>query len=195
MGMKSNREKIMMAIMAIVVVLAIWYMLFLTPTNDKIEELGIYKEELIAKNQSLEDQISVYKRWQDQLGLDFNSDDDNFLKIADYNNIVGLTNTLNQIFAPAKSFSLSFADPVKVPEKDAYRRDIQISFVAPDFTTGYEILRSLNDMENGCLVMDTFLSGGEGDSNFSLQASVFEYYNPKSSSSSESTNSETPSEG
>ena len=127
MGMKTPREKFMILFLVILVVLAAWYMLFYSPTNDIINEmLGNpdnpeeepgYMGELKQYNQGLVDQINVYKRWQEQLGIDLNDDSDDFVKIKDYNDIVGLTDTMNQILSPTTKFSLTYKTPEKVPEK------------------------------------------------------------------------------
>lgn len=175
MGMKSTKEKILLVILGAVVVFALWFLLFKTPTEQKIEDLGKQRDSISAENQELKDQLSVYKRWQDQLGLDFDSDDDSFTKIANYNNIVGLTNELNAIFAPSSKFTLAFSTPTRVEGKDAYRRDIQVNFEAPDYQTAYSIFTNLNNMEHGCLIGDSSLQATEGNSKVSTTISVFEY--------------------
>lgn len=186
MGMKSTREKVMMVVLGFVVLAAAWYLLFLTPTNDAIADMQVQENNIAEENTSITNQISVFKRWQEQLGLDMNSDDDSFTKIADYNNIVGLTNDLNTILAPASSFNMTFNDPYPVAEKDAIRRDIQLSFVANDYMTAYSIISNLNSMQNGCFITDMSISGGAGDASVGLRISIFEYKKTTPSPSSDS---------
>lgn len=185
MGMKAPREKIMIIFLVVLVVLAAWYMLFLTPSNDRVyemlgngeDDLG-YIGDLKNYNQTLVDQINVYKKWQEQFGIDLNDESDDFTKIADYNNIVGLTNTLNNTLQNTTEFSLSFSPPEPVPNKKAYRRNISVIFSANDYPTAYEILKTFNTLETGCLIDDMSVSTKEGKAQVRLSISVFEYYDP-----------------
>ena len=186
MGFKTTREKVMIIFLVVMVVLAAWYMLFLTPSNDRViemlgdgdEDIG-YIGDLKNYNQTLVDQINVYKKWQEQFGIDINDESDDFTKIADYNNIIGLTNTLNTILQNTTEFSLSFNPPEIVTDKKAYRRNISASFTTENYATAYEIIKSFNSLDTGCLIGDMSINTTEDKTQARLAISVFEYYDSR----------------
>lgn len=191
----SSRDKIMMGILALVVVAALWYLLFLTPTKAKIEELGVNKENYVKEDDEVKAKVDELKGWTVDLGIideaDRNKDNkiikkklkdakqfDDFKKIADYDNFEALSAEINTILgSTTESFSLSFEKPSR--EENCWRRDINISFKAGGRDQAKEIIKALNEMENGCFISDiTFAisQGTEGESaNVNCKVSIFEY--------------------
>ena len=174
MGMRTMKEKVLMVILGLVVVAAVWYLMFLTPTQEEIANLQEEQKTIAEEDQTVKDQIAVFKKWQEQLGLDLDSDSDDFTKIADYNNLVQMTDELNQIFVPADSYNLNFETPAR--GEKYYRRNIQVSFTAGSYETARGILENLDAMEHGCFLSDvTFTVSGEQVS-VGLKMSIFEYF-------------------
>lgn len=186
----SSRDKIMMGVLALVVVAALWYLLFFTPTKSRIEELrgsedggkGLIqttKEE----NDGVVEDINVLKGWMEDLGLSIEDADDeekitNFTKIADYNNLVQLTDEVNQILGVTDTFSLNFSTPSR--GENCWRRDIAVTFKTSSREDAYDVLRSFNEMEHGCLINNITFSVSQGDNggetaNVSCNISIFEY--------------------
>lgn len=186
----SSRDKILMGVLALVVVAALWYLLFFTPTKARIDELRgtedtgagliqVTKDE----NAGIVEDINVLKGWMEDLGLSIEDADDdekitNFTKIADYNNLVQLTDEINQILGVTETFSLNFTPPAR--GENCYRRDISATFKTSSREDAYNVLRSFNEMEHGCLINNiTFsVSQGEGadqSASVSCGISIFEY--------------------
>ena len=44
MGMRSMKEKVLMVVLGLVVVAAIWYLMFFTPTKDEIADLQVQQQ-------------------------------------------------------------------------------------------------------------------------------------------------------
>lgn len=178
----SSRDKILMGVLALVVVAAVWYMLFLTPTKNKIAELQGQQEAIKTENDEVVEDINVLKEWMEDLGLTIDDTDEtvtDFTKIADYNNLVQLTDEVNQILGVTSTFSLNFTTPTR--EENCWRRDIAVSFKTNSREDAYDVLRSFNEMEHGCLLNDITFSvaqdkdkGGE-TANVSCTISIFEY--------------------
>ena len=177
----SSRDKILMGVLALVVVAAVWYMLFLTPTKNKIAELQAQQEAIKTENDEVVGDINILKDWMTELGLTIDDTDEtvtDFTKIADYNNLVQLTDELNQILGVTSTFSLNFTTPSR--EENCWRRDIAVTFKTGSREDAYDVLRSLNEMEHGCLLNNITFSvaqdkeGGETAS-VSCNISIFEY--------------------
>ena len=177
MGMRSMKEKVLMVVLGLVVVAAIWYLMFFTPTKDEIADLQVQQQTIAEEDQTVLDQIAVFKKWQEQLGLDLDSDSDDFTKIADYNNLVQMTDELNQIFVPADSYNLNFETPAR--GEKYYRRNIKVSFQAGSYEVARGILESLDAMEHGCFISDISVSVGGEQVSVSLTMSIFEYFYEK----------------
>ena len=178
----TPKEKFTFVFLALIVIVALWYLLFFTPTTASIEQLGKDKVNFEEQTDTLNAQIVTYKKWQEELGIDMNNESDDFPKIADYNNIRSLTAELNTILADANSFSLSFA-PISTPEeqgKDCYRRDVSLNFETGNYVTARAILQKLNESQYGCLLQNVSIveaqsSGGESAFTVSATLSFFEY--------------------
>ena len=186
----SSRDKIMMGVLALVVVAALWYLLFFTPNKSRIEELRGTEEGgpgLIQttkdENAGVVEDINVLKGWMEDLGLSIEDADDeekitNFTKIADYNNLVQLTDEINQILGVTDTFSLNFSTPTR--GENCWRRDIAVTFRTPSREDAYDVLRRFNEMEHGCLISNITFSVSQGDvgsqaSSVSCTISIFEY--------------------
>ncbi len=174
MGMRSMKEKVLMVILGLVVVAAIWYLMYYTPTKDEIADLQVQQQTIAEEDQTVKDQIAVFKKWQEQLGLDLDSDSDDFTKIADYNNLVQMTDELNQIFVPADSYNLNFETPAR--GEKYYRRNIKVNYSTATYEQARGILEQLDAMEHGCYISDVGFTVNEAKSSVSLTMSIFEYF-------------------
>lgn len=183
----SSRDKILMGVLALVVVAAAWYMLFFTPTKTKIGELIGTDEQpgqlqaLTKENDEVKADIQVLKGWMEDLGLSLDEDDEkvtNFTKIADYNNLVELTDEVNQILGVTETFSMNFTPPER--GENCYRRDITVSYKANSRQDALDVLRRFNEMQHGCLLNNITISvgkaeSGEENANVNCSISIFEY--------------------
>ena len=184
----SSRDKIMMGILALVVVAALWYMLFFTPTKARIEELrgaegqgGGLIQATTDENAGVVEDINVLKGWMEDLGLSLDDDDEtvtDFTKIADYNNLVQLTDEVNQILGVTDTFSLNFTTPSR--GENCWRRDIAVTFKTNSREDAYNVLRQFNEMEHGCLLNNITFSVSQGENNqesasVSTNIAIFEY--------------------
>lgn len=178
----TTKEKFTFVILALIVVLALWYLFFYTPTQVSIESLKVQQQEIQDQTDVLNVQLATYRKWQDELGLDLDSTSDDFAKIADYNNIRELTAELNAILAESTSYSMSFAQ-LSTPEeqgKDCYRRDVKLTFATRNYEAARSILKKLNESQYGCLLQDLAITDSQdsdGENSVSVNASIsfFEY--------------------
>lgn len=91
--------------------------------------------------------------------------------VESYDNIKNEINALNDIFADAVNFNLSFDQPVA--DGSAVRRNIGVSFTASDYATARKIIVALHDCRYRCLITDLSITpaslqntdGSEGDIN------------------------------
>ena len=91
--------------------------------------------------------------------------------VESYDNIKNEINALNDIFADAVNFNLSFDQPVA--DGSAVRRNIGVSFTASDYAAARKIIVALHDCRYRCLITDLSITpaslqntyGSEGDIN------------------------------
>ena len=192
---QSSRDKIMMGILALVVVAAVWYMLFLTPTNNEIAKLNEDKTVYEQQDETVKADLDKLANRAVQHGiltaqdknksnkhvkelLDQAQQIDDFTKIADYPNVKNLQADLNGILSKTTdSVALSYENPVR--ETNCWRRTISISFKTNGEAKAEEIISNLNKMPNGCLINEvtiTLSASDKGDSaNVNLKVTVFEF--------------------
>ena len=192
---QSSRDKILMGVLALVVVAAVWYMLFLTPTKNKIAELGTSKATYEQQDAGVKEDLDKLANRAVQHGiitaqdknksnkyvknlLDQAQQIDDFTKIADFPNVKNLQAELNEILSKTTdSVALSYDNPVR--ETNCWRRTISISFKTNGEAMAEEIIKKLDGMKNGCLINEINISLSQTDegvvANVTLKVTVFEF--------------------
>lgn len=84
--------------------------------------------------------------------------------VATYNNQKQEIIALNNIFADADSFDLSFAEPYAVDGDNTVRRNLSASFTAESYDKAKEMLTALYHCEYRCLIQDINITPTGGNS-------------------------------
>ncbi len=200
---QSSRDKILMGVLALVVVAAAWYMLFLTPTKSTIADLETKRGEYEAADKQvkldldkLSDRAVKHRIIKEEDKQKSNKDlkkilkdknveqDDSYKKIADFPNAANLQRELDKIFEGNNS-NLNVTNENPKPGPNCQRRDISITFKAEGMTAELARIRAemvindLNNMPNGCLINDVTYTVNDAEggatANVSIKISVFEF--------------------
>lgn len=177
----TPKEKFTFVFLALIVVIALWYLLFFSRAKEEISRLNTDQTQFETDKEKLMVEFTNYNKWK-KLGVDIQNKTDDFPKIADYNNIQDLTAELNTILADSTWFSFSFAQRITPEEqnKDCYRRDVALQFSTSSYESARAILQKLNESQYGCLIQDVDITraiDSAGASSVSVNAalSFFEY--------------------
>lgn len=113
-------------------------------------ELTAYQSK-IASMQQMEKEIASGKNAADGI-------------VATYNNQKQEIIALNNIFADADSFDLSFAEPYATDGDNTVRRNLSASFTAESYDKAKEMLTALYHCEYRCLIQDINITPTGGNS-------------------------------
>ncbi|HKM28410.1 MAG TPA: hypothetical protein VJY37_01880 [Anaerovoracaceae bacterium] len=151
----TSREKVLLVIFAILLLGVFYYQGVIRTVDDmKVQYDTIDLEDQIAMEQTKA--LSRQQMETEMSGGNLTVTG----MVASYDNIKQEISALNEIFADAASYNLSFAQPVK--EGSAVRRDISVTFHANSYNTAVSIIRDLHNCRYRCLIKDITFSSGEG---------------------------------
>ncbi len=136
----SRREKVMLIILALVLVVGLYVLLVQRPVEAKVDELALEKEELELKQQVAEIRLGQYNKMKNELDEIFAMPKDQLTVMPPYDNIETLMVQFNAIFMGLEP-KLSF--PAVQFKEGVATRPIQFEFVAPSYDQARAILTRL----------------------------------------------------
>ena len=146
----TPKEKILLAILFVLVIGAAYYWLIFVPCGNAIDRANADRdatqaELLIARTK--EAQLQKMQSELDSLGeLQYAS------RMESYNNSKEELKLLNSVLEAADEYSVSFSSASR--EGDQIRRNFTMQFTTVNFATAKEIIRRLSDSELRCLLGD-----------------------------------------
>lgn len=171
----SFREKLLLAILLVLVVVSGYILFFYTPMNDRLTELD-------GQIADTEDQILAYqikaeqqRRMEKELEELFAADPDP-AGLAPYDNVQAVMFELNSILAQTKEYSLDF-NTVDASQA-IVRRPISLRYTVEDYETAKTILKELHDSKYRCMLDSVSVSlGGKEEQELIVSATIvfFEY--------------------
>lgn len=169
------REKILLLVLAILILVAGYYLAVDQPVRTSIQEAKYQQEELNVELQLLQAKAAKYMKMQNELNAVGSLGVVGVM--GSYNNAKAELNELNQILADAISYDISFEDVTR--DGNLIRRGFHLTFTAESYGKAAYMLRSLCSGEWRCLVSDVrFVSDGdhlaEGNVNVGVTASFYE---------------------
>jgi Tfp pilus assembly protein PilO len=170
----SVREKILLGILVVLLVVSGYLMLFYQPMTDRLTTL----EGQVAQVQDdlMADQIRVNQmdRMQKELDELFASNP-NPVSMSAYDNRLNVMTELNTILAQAQSYSLNFG--TVDTGSDIVRRNISLQFKAGSYDSAKAILQQLHDSSYRCMLDNISISSGSSDAQVTVTATIifFEY--------------------
>ncbi len=136
----SRREKVMLVILALVLVVGLYVLLVQRPVEAKVDELALEKEDLELRQQVAEIKLGQYNKMKNELDEIFAMPKDQLTVMPPYDNIETLMVQFNAIFMGLEP-KLSF--PEVRFEEGVATRPIQFEFAAPSYDQARAILTRL----------------------------------------------------
>lgn len=144
----SAKDKVILVILVIFLLGFCYYQYLHKPVKSRIEAAEAKKESLNAEIMSVNSEIAMYQRMQDEIDDIIASGQDSYM--ASYNNSKAELKLLNDILSDASQYSVSFANVTR--NGDQVRRDFSLRFVAPDYETMQRIIENLTGIDYRCLI-------------------------------------------
>lgn len=152
----TTREKVLLAVLAVLVIGCFYYLLVFRPSMDTIQasdtslanvESDITIQQAVAANKTtLEQQIDAAKASGAKQKT-----------MPAYDNAKNEISMLDGVLSEAVSYSLDFSDPEFAD--DVVRRAVSISFTANSYADAQAVLTKLIDCPYRCLISDFSISG------------------------------------
>ncbi len=136
----SRREKVLLVILALVLVVGLYVLLVQRPVEAKLDALALEKEDLELREQVAEIRLGQYSKMKKELDEIFSMPQNQITVMPPYDNIETLMVQFDSIFLGLEP-KLSFPE-VRVEEGVA-TRPIQFEFVAPSYDQARAILTRL----------------------------------------------------
>lgn len=148
----STREKVLLLILAIVLVLGAYYFLVIKNVADTL-----------AANQAELQQVQLDIDQQTALAAARSAmerelaESEDLPEVAVYDNIRNELNELNTLLASAATYDVTFEPPEL--EGTLVRRSVSVSFTVPDYLSALNMVRALENGSYRCAISDFSLDG------------------------------------
>ena len=156
----STREWVLLVILALIVLVSAYVMLFYIPTATARDNARAETEDFEAQLDALQVRLAEKQMMERELGKIFEQNE-NPRGLADYDNQKAVMLELNSILAVAEDIDLSFSTPDT--SESVVRREISIKFKCGSYTAAKDILQRLHDSQYRCMLDSIDISEKEND--------------------------------
>lgn len=167
------REKVLMCVLAVLLVLCAYYYAFYTPVLQKIAECKdeiVYLEE---QNLLLDGQVSKMNQMQEELEKIQAGEMGSVKELPAYDNSQNVMNSLSFILKSASQYNVSFSS---IEEEDStVRRNISLSYDCTSYEAAKSILTQIYESEYRSLIKDVHISNGGDSCHVTVDITYFEY--------------------
>lgn len=145
----TAREKILLALLGVILVVCAYYLLFYTPMTAERERCISEAETCRMQTEAAGLRLEEKRRMERELDVIFSAETPP-LGIADYDNLKPVMFELNTILAGAGDYSLSFG--TVDASQTIVRRSISMSFNTAGYESARAILQQLHDSAYRCML-------------------------------------------
>ncbi len=166
----SKREKVLLVVLILLIIGSAYYMLFYTPTKEKMAQ---YEAELLEIDDRVlvaEAQLLHMKNMQKELDELLAEGADKIKEAPLYDNSKKLMESLNLILRSAMEYNISFVEANV--ESHIVRRDVSLSYQCATYKQAKEILQNIHDGKYPCIIKDVSLTY---DENYSIRVALTYY--------------------
>lgn len=169
----TNREKGLLLILVLMVLVAVYNYAFYVPTQAKIAQ---YKQDALTVDDQIllaEAKAMKLNMMEKELAEIKSGDMTNIKELPPYDNSRNVMNSLSTILVNATQYNISFSG---VTEADGIvRRDITLTFSANSYEAAKSMLSDIYNGDYRCLMKDLHISQASGVWNVNVQITYFEY--------------------
>lgn len=146
----TKREKTLLNILLLIVVIAAYWLLVQIPVSDGIKtaqsDIDLYSTENVV----LENKIIKQSMMEEELEALAASGE--MVEIAPYDNLSTVMSFLNKTFASTNNFRMSFTDAVDNNDSSIIRRNVKISFESGSYMAAKRVIQKLEDCDFLCRI-------------------------------------------
>ena len=165
----TPREGMLLGVLAVLVLVVGYIMLFYRPTTDARDAALAEAESCRQQTQAAQIRLAEKQRMERELEELFARNPDP-LALADYDNLQPIMVELNSILAGANNYSLSFATVDAT--QSIIRREISISYTCDSYDAAKAVLQRLHDSMYRCMLNNVTVSGGRDGGSASVSGSI-----------------------
>lgn len=169
----TTREKILMGILAVLLVVCAYYYAFYTPVLQKIADC---KDEMIfleEQNLLLDIQVEKMNHMKSELDVIQSGEMGNVNALPAYDNSQNVMNSLSFILKSANQYNVSFSSVEE--EESTVRRNINLSYACNNYEAAKSILTQIYESEYRSLIKDVHMSSGDDSYHVTVEITYFEY--------------------
>lgn len=168
----TTREKVLLVILAVLLILVAYFKLLLEPINANVEEL----QEKTASEQDLilENTARLAKMNAMEKALQAIYDAGDARPLPDYDNAEKLLVELNGILSTAQDYSLNFGSASPIEGDYIIRRPISMTFRTANYQGARAIINALHDSDNINQISDVSMNFETDGLEVSLTIAYFE---------------------
>ncbi len=170
----TTREKVMLIILAVLLIVIGYYKFVLEPINDSISQYQLNTE--TEQSEILQNTAQLQKLNNMQKELEEIKSSGDTKPLPTYNNMNAMLTELNTILDQSTDYSLSFGT-VAPMEETTYimKRPVELKFITANYDTARSILDQLHDSDNINQISDLNMEiDDNGSVSVTLSISYFE---------------------
>ena len=154
------RERVLLALLAVVAVICAYVFLFHLPMEEReSQDLLAQTEAMITRQQEMETELDVLRT-------------EDIRPMPDHDNIQNVMVELNAILAPSREYTLRFSSVQE--ENHVVARQVSLPFTCANYAAARSILQQLHDSDLRCLVDSVSITENE-DGTVQVDATVIFY--------------------
>lgn len=158
----SAREKVLLVILGLVLVLVVWYMMIFTPSSAAVAEAQAAEADVQMEIDTTQLKLSKMTSMQAEIDRVFAEADGDPVPMSSYDNIRNVVNELDVILAAANAYKLDFAE-IRISEDGIVRRGVNLSFGCADYQTAKDIVVALEKSNYRCEIDSLTISQSNVD--------------------------------
>ena len=167
------REKVLMCILVVLLVICAYYYAFYTPVLQKIANSKDEIAFLDEQNLVLDAQVEKMNQMQSELDAIASGEMGNVKELPAYDNSQNVMHSLSFILQSANQYSVSFSSVEE--EENTVRRQVNLAYDCSSYEGAKSILNQIYESEYRSLIKDVHMSNVEEGCHVTVQITYFEY--------------------
>ena len=167
----TPRERVLLVVLAILVVVCAYYFLFYTPVSSTFVSVNEQHTTLDKQIADADAKIVHMKEMKAELEK-MKASGLSLKELPAYDNRSNMMNSLAVILEDVPQYSVSFSTVNEA--SGTVRRNISLSYSCNSREAAYEILQRINDGPYPCLIKNCTVSGNTGRCSINVQLTYFE---------------------
>ncbi len=167
------REKVLMGILVILMLVCAYYYAFYLPSMDRIAALQIESTSLKEQIAIVDAEVSKMEKMKAELDEIMANGTGEVKELPAYDNGKNVMDSLSDILKSAGYYSVNFSS-VEI-EDNTVRRNINLTYNAKNYDTAKKIFTQIYESDYRCLIKDVIVSNAEGSYGVTLDITYFEY--------------------